>query len=208
MFSPHDNFTGIDLDHALDEAGNLEAWTLPILATLDSYTEISPSATGLHILIKANLPHSRKTANIELYARDRYFMVTGNHLPGTPTDIQDRQGAMNMLYEILTPTTKPREHVVYEVSRNDDAVLKRAIDEKQDEVFPRLYHGDVSGYTSKSNADFTFILKLLYWTNGSVEQTRRLFLKSQLVDEKTLSPRGDTDYLDYTIQQAIKKRHK
>jgi len=208
VFTKNDHFTGVDIDSCIDANGNLEAQALPILVTLDSYSEISPSGTGLHIITRATLPHGRKVGNLEMYSQDRYFTLTGNHLPQTPPQIADRQEAVTMLYELLTPVAKPREHSVYEHTAGDEAVLKRAIDEVKDPLFIRLFNGDTTGFTSKSNADFTFILKLLYWCNDDVSQVRKLFLKSGLVDEKTLARRGDSTYLDVSIENALKKRNK
>jgi primase-polymerase (primpol)-like protein len=52
---------------------------------LNSYTEISPSGTGVHIYTKAKLPSTgRRKNNIEFYNSGRYFTVTGWHLEGTP----------------------------------------------------------------------------------------------------------------------------
>src|SRR5262250_2400416 len=44
---------GIDLDHCRDpETGRIEPWADEIVQQLDSYTEISPSGTGLHIFVR------------------------------------------------------------------------------------------------------------------------------------------------------------
>ena len=41
---------GIDLDHCLDEGGQLLPFAREILDTVQSYAELSPSGTGIHIL--------------------------------------------------------------------------------------------------------------------------------------------------------------
>ncbi len=207
VFSEDDPFTGIDIDHCvLNNRINPEAQE--VISELWSYTELSPSHTGLHILVEGTIPEGRRRENIEMYATERYFTLTTNHLKGSPDTIEDRQKELDRLYEQLTPHQEPREHVVYERTASDEAVLKRAIDEVKDALFIRLFNGDTTGFTSKSNADFTFILKLLYWCNDDVDQVRKLFLKSGLVDEKTLSRRGDSAYLDVSIDNALKKRNK
>jgi primase-polymerase (primpol)-like protein len=51
------------------------------------------------------------------------------------------------------------------------------------------------------------VLKLLHWTGDNVELTRKLFLESGLYREgKTERRTGQTDYLDMTINNAIRKR--
>ncbi len=205
VFSEDDPFTGIDIDHCvLNNRITPEAQAL--ITDLWSYTELSPSHTGLHILVAGTIPEGRRKGNIEMYSKERYFTLTTNHLKGSPETIEERQQQLDSLYEQLTHQQTPREHSVFAYVRDDDAVLKKAMDEVQDTVFIRLFNGDTAGFPSKSNADFTFVLKLLYWCNDDVDQVRKLFLKSGLVDEKTLSRRGDSTYLDVTIENAVKKR--
>ena len=44
-------FAFVDLDHCRNrETGEIEPWALAIISRLNSYTEVSPSGTGLHIL--------------------------------------------------------------------------------------------------------------------------------------------------------------
>src|SRR5215211_8258532 len=57
VFAEDDPFTGIDLDHAFESAGGTIApWAKAIVERFNSYTERSPSGTGLHILIRGTVP--------------------------------------------------------------------------------------------------------------------------------------------------------
>ena len=47
--------SGIDLDHVIREDGSLEPFAAEIVELMDSYTEYSPSGTGLHILCETAL---------------------------------------------------------------------------------------------------------------------------------------------------------
>ncbi len=48
MFHPDDSFAGVDLDGCKDpETGEIEGWAHEMIRELDSYTEVSPSRTGL-----------------------------------------------------------------------------------------------------------------------------------------------------------------
>jgi putative DNA primase/helicase len=50
-----DDFVVIDLDHVFDpETKTIEPWAKEIVDQCRSYTEISPSGTGLHIWSKAS----------------------------------------------------------------------------------------------------------------------------------------------------------
>lgn len=101
VFSKNDPYVGIDLDHVLDEKGNFKFDDAKeLFEKCNSYTEISPSGTGIHILIKAKL--SEKAAHRveenpvlemcekEMYESGRYFTVTGKQLGNIDT-INDGQ---------------------------------------------------------------------------------------------------------------------
>lgn len=87
-------------------------------------------------------------------------------------------------------------------------MLEKAENARNGASFTALYQGNIGGHTSKSEADFELVLRLLYWTNDDTDQVRRLFLGSKLADEKTLRPTKGTTYLDETIDNALKKRQK
>lgn len=114
MFSPDDPFTGIDLDDCIKD-GVMEPWALDIVATMNSYTEISPSGTGVKIWVQGTIPTSVKTPQIEIYSLARYFTVTGQHFDSTPTTIRNVNGALTRLYESIkaessTTIAQPRAH--------------------------------------------------------------------------------------------------
>jgi putative DNA primase/helicase len=87
-FSPTDEFTGIDLDSCFNpDTGELEAWARRWVDLFKSYTEITPSGRGLHIIIKGKLPgKGRKKGKFEVYSQGRFFTVTGNVLNGSNGD--------------------------------------------------------------------------------------------------------------------------
>lgn len=90
---------GIDLDACIDAEGNVASWAREIAERLKSYTEISPSGTGLKIFFTyPQLPehHWRSSAKrpaidggkdpgIEFYLRGRYFAVTGRQFENYDT---------------------------------------------------------------------------------------------------------------------------
>ena len=100
VFSEDDPFAGVDLDHVLDpETGEIETWALEVVESLDSYTEVSPSGTGLHVIIKGELPGSRnRRGKIEMYDSGRFFSVTGERYPSTPRQPRDRQADLDAVY--------------------------------------------------------------------------------------------------------------
>src|SRR5918999_6054783 len=82
VFTPEDDLCGVDLDGCLDpQTGEIEGWAQEIIDELDSYAEISPSGTGVHVLIRGSLqPGRNRKGRFEAYDRGRYFTMTGHHL--------------------------------------------------------------------------------------------------------------------------------
>lgn len=87
VFAPP--YCGIDLDNVIDESGELNHYALDIVKNMESYTEISPSGKGLHIIYKGSVhPEWKKKTvdalgegtDLEMYQTGRYFTVTGNIL--------------------------------------------------------------------------------------------------------------------------------
>jgi putative DNA primase/helicase len=88
VFSENDDFIGVDLDHILDDAGNVkesEPWAADVIRKLSgSYMELSPSGDGLHIIIKGQIPRSGNDGkpgnkpHLEMYSSGRYFTITGH----------------------------------------------------------------------------------------------------------------------------------
>ena len=77
--------SGIDLDHVVRDDGTIEPFAEKIVKSMNSYTEISPSGTGLHILCRTNLSdigNKKKVDNcaLEMYNNRRYFTFTGKIL--------------------------------------------------------------------------------------------------------------------------------
>lgn len=82
VFTADNPYFGIDLDQCRNpETGVIEAWARAIVERFNTYTEITPSGTGLHIIGKGMLPPGqRRTGAIEMYDQERFFTVTGQVL--------------------------------------------------------------------------------------------------------------------------------
>jgi putative DNA primase/helicase len=77
MFSSADPYTGIDLDDCVGEDGEIADWALEIARCLDSYTELSATGSGLHVIVRGDVPNRRK-GDIEVYSSKRFFTMTGH----------------------------------------------------------------------------------------------------------------------------------
>jgi hypothetical protein len=118
VFTRQAAISGIDLDHCRDkDTGEIDTWARAIITQLDSYSEISPSGTGVHILLKGSLPEGtdgkkkslkgsgyRPDAAVEIYSAGRYFTCTGQRLPNTPPNVEARQDELLALFtEVFGP---------------------------------------------------------------------------------------------------------
>lgn len=108
-FILRDDLIGVDLDGCRDaQSGEIAEWATKIINLLDSYTEISPSGTGIRIFCTGQPRYrgsDRRKGDIEIYDCNspRYLTVTGWHLDGTPTTIEKRQGELEKLYFQVFP---------------------------------------------------------------------------------------------------------
>jgi hypothetical protein len=98
----------IDLDRVLT-GGELDVRAETIAERCDSWTEISPSGTGLHVFVRGAVPAAIKGNQIEIYSTDRYIAITGHRWPGTPPDVHDAQHYLDALYAMAHANDQPRQ---------------------------------------------------------------------------------------------------
>jgi len=194
VFAADDPFVGVDLDDCFDpESGELADWAMFIVWHLASYTEVSPSGTGVHLWMRGTLPSGRRRAgHIELYDRLRFFTVTGHALTGAPLadaamPIAERTAELAQLHTLLFPARQPtvspstRERGnAGSASLTDDEVIARAGEIANGPKFRALWAGDISGYGSQSEADAALVALLHYWVGDDEERIDRLFRRSGL----------------------------
>lgn len=98
VFSPDEPYIGIDLDDCRDAAtGVIKPWAMEFVELLDTYVEVSPSGTGLHLIAKGESPCkgtgervAYETGKVETYTHGRYFCTTGNVLGSQPMPVAER----------------------------------------------------------------------------------------------------------------------
>lgn len=102
VFTKADGFVGIDLDNCRNPASgeiSQEAWE--IIRQVNSYTEVSPSLTGVKIWVRGKIPdwsgHSNHEAGIEIYEAGRYYAMTGQIVAGTPRECRECQEQIEWL---------------------------------------------------------------------------------------------------------------
>jgi putative DNA primase/helicase len=66
-----------------------------VVARFNSWTEISPSVTGVHIFVRGTLPEALKGEHFEAYPKDRFIAITGHRWPGTPGHLVAHQALLD-----------------------------------------------------------------------------------------------------------------
>lgn len=100
--------TCIDLDHVLADEGQLDPRAEQIVRRCQSWTEVSPSGTGLHIFVLGTARRALKGTQIEVYSTMRYIAVTGQQWPGTPAGLSLQQDYLDYLVRLDDESEAPR----------------------------------------------------------------------------------------------------
>jgi putative DNA primase/helicase len=125
---PDEDLVVIDYDDARDpETSAIHPVVHEHLQTAGSYADVSPSATGVHILCRGQLPDDVTTvaddlpphdafpdASIEVYDSARFVAMSGQYLVGTPTETQPAQAFIDDLVDAFT-TPQPQADTSPEV---------------------------------------------------------------------------------------------
>jgi len=192
----------------VDENGEVSSEAVEVRDRLDSYSELSPSGRGLHVIVAAQLTGSRRrTGGFEVYDSGRYFTVTGKRI-GARETIEERQHELDdLLAHVFPPSTSsangsaPRGETI----PDDRDLLDRAFRARNGGKVEALWRGEVNGYGSQSEADLALCSALAFWTGRDPTRLDRLFRGSGLMREKWDSPRGDSTYGARTVEQALRR---
>jgi len=215
VFTEGNTVAGIDLDHIRNpESGDLSSKATDIIETLDSYTEVSPSGTGVHVLVKGFIPDGRQRHDgVELYDSDRFFTVTSEHLPDTPREIRVRHDELAVVHEEYVsrdeestpPTTTSRPNQTPEIPKpetdlNAEEVITYG---HRNQKFRQLWNGKTTGYPSHSEADMALCVLLAYYTGDDKSLMDTVFRRSKLMRDKWDELRGNQTYGELTLEKAI-----
>lgn len=220
-------FVGVDFDHCRDPGTEeINPHVLEWLPKLNSYTEISQSGTGFHIILrgelptkiedvsqnKISLPEWGEGVELEIYNTGRYFALTGD--TPDPFPIADAGEALNALYseagklylERKKTPPQPVQPRTEPCSLSDAEVLEKARKGKNGADFTALYdRGDKSAYDGDdSRADLALCNHLAFWSGCDKGQMDRLFRRSALYRPKWDEIHdGKRTYGQMTIDKAV-----
>jgi len=215
VFTEECGIVGVDIDHCRNEDGSFNDAAKAILEKAQSYTEISPSGSGLHIFLRGVMPgkgNKNSASGVEMYATSRYFTMTGNRLEGTPEVIVDGKDILPWIHDnyIAKKSSKKAKakKALRTVTLTDEQVLEKACAAQNGDDFSSLWDGMWEGrFGSQSEADLSLCCSLAFWTGKNKEQMDRLFRQSKLFREKwdKVHHADGATYGEETLDQAISR---
>jgi hypothetical protein len=191
VLTKDDPYTIIDLDEPKD--ASQEERHRRVLKLFNSYSEISQSGLGIHIVVRGYVPSGVRRDKIEVYSDSRYMIFTGNVI--NPSPITDYNELVNRLHgEMASTSVATLEE--REPTQTDEQVLAMATGATNAEKFNALYRGDLNGHPSQSEADFALLTMFCFYSKSD-SQVRRLFRHSGL-GQRDKATKND-DYLNRAL---------
>jgi DNA repair photolyase len=209
-----------DLDKCRDkETGAISPEALQDLQSLNTYSEPSPTGTGLRFVARGAPPFppgkaGRKKGHTELYQGDHYLTITGQRLPEYPATIEKRPEELNAFYQKHFSEPEPEQPKEEAQKGNgtkltDDQVIALAAQAHNSPKFLSLMDGKYEHflkengerlYPSQSDADLALCQLIAFYTPDPA-QIDRVFRRSKLYREKW----DREDYSQSTISLAIER---
>ena len=212
----------VDLDRCTTEPfGPLEPWAREIVERLDTFTEYSPSGTGVHVWLRGAKPGTKcRRGTVEIYGGPygRYITVTGRGFSRWgESGIAERTHALGEVYaqhldtprasaapllaSIPEPTSIPVNTVVvagrvHPSALTDDEILHAAREARGvGGAITALWHGAPSALAEhgddQSVAEAALATRLVWWCGGDVGRAERLMSNSPLCAREKWQTRAD-----------------
>ena len=220
VFTDSDPFVGLDLDGVIED-GSLSDEASHIVEDLESYTEVSTSGTGLHIITRGTRLERVKSradlleGHIEVYDTNRYFVLTGDIHQGY-SSLTNRPEALQTLQETYLPERGTESIEETPVDWREEHDLPVTPDQVRrtivaytthprysvDEEVIDLWDGRDLTHSSPSEADLAFTAQLYFWCQGDRQLMDACFRSSKRMRPKWDAMRGEMTYGERTIDTA------
>jgi hypothetical protein len=184
------DYVGVDLDGVVREDKTIDPFAVEILKLANTYSELSPSGTGIHLIFESSLPlpvgnrKGSKKLGGEIYNKTspRYFTVTGDKTDLSADDI--------------TKIDDPEKI----------ALLHFMVLHLHDTKLTRLWMGDTSAFgNDESKADFALMCELAKLTQNDPAKMENFFSASALGRRDKWNR---ADYRQRTIKAVLDRQPK
>lgn len=207
-------YIGIDLDDVREdierfvEGDTQDNRVAEFIGVMESYAEISPSGTGLHIIAKGEIPEGgNRKGGVEMYGNGRFFTVTGYAIGGYQKINEDRSGRVKFLHEKYIGAQEIRSSNLDDQYGNDlsqEEIIQAARKSRTGPRFSAFMDGGWElFYPSQSEAEMAFANDLAFWTNRNFSMMDSIFRESSLMRDKWDAKRGASTYGEQTLNKAI-----
>lgn len=211
-------YSAIDIDHCIDEDGNLSEMAMDVIDYCSTYTEVSPSGTGIRLIFKTNTPLEKdyyyinnQKIGLEIYLSDqthKFVTITGD--VKFSANIAD----IDISYILDKYMQKRGVGVQHNVDIDVDTgeVVESDFDASQffnDIKFKELWQGVAPGSGANENElDLALCNKLAYYLKGNYQAINKAFISSPYYATKDTKHMKKweqrDDYREMTIKKAIK----
>ena len=203
-------FSAIDIDNCRNlETGILTEMANDIIDYCGSYTEISPSGTGIRIIIKTNSMINKdthyinnSTNGLEIYISEntnKFVTVTGNRLK----DNQIREVNLDYVLEKYMRKNNQQSSKIY---GDVDVRIQKAL--TKDKKLIKLWNTIAPGSGSnESEIDLALCNKLAFYVEGDLDKINEAFISSPYFESKDDKHKNKwltrNDYRNITIEKSI-----
>lgn len=217
IFTPDEKLLGIDIDHVLDNkkiVGEFSGAIRELLSVADTYTEISPSGTGLHLYLSLTdrlTLGSNRHSPYEAYTSGRFFTFTEESFGSkkskpirevTPQEAEALLALIGYPWKKEEPLAMTAGELLTAPRFEDDELVERMMKSKNGDSIRALWDGDASAYKDDlSRADAALLNHLAFWSGKNEEQMERLWLASPLGSREKTQKRAD--YRTRSIKAAV-----
>ena len=203
-----DGYIGVDIDACRDaRTGEMDDWVYAVIEELDSYTEISQSGTGVHVICRGEMPPSgNRKGTVEMYGNLRYFIMTGTVIDDAHDTVEERTEQLFNVHAryIGAPAAAETMKPVATGDGINDVrdLLRIAGGARNGSFFMRLWNGQEGG-KSASEQDLALCNLLAFYAQGDARRIDSWFRQSALYRSKWDERRGADTYGNITIAKAL-----
>ena len=209
-------YFGVDVDHIGGEIARYRDGDITdnqayeFMAAMHSYTEVSMSGEGIHIIGKGHIPGDRRrSGDVEMYDSGRFFAMTGNRLGPYTAVTAPNEAKFKRLY---TKYLEPKKVIAIHQDRDDggpnsmpaDEIVAKMLASKTGQRIKLLLNGGWEQfYPSQSEADLALANDLAFWTGRDYSKMDEIFRQSSLMRSKYDEKHGKTTYGAGLLNKAI-----
>lgn len=204
VFSDDLPFVGIDLDNCVtkgEDEFHLTPFAARVVERLSTYSEFSPSMSGIHCIGLADkMPAAKlqyKGNEIEVYRSGRYFTFTGISWHENILDVQDVNLGLGAILDAIKKPETNGKYTTLDVSKR----IEMALGNPRIET---LFYGNTLAYGGDdSRADMALCSLMAYYSEGNAEILDAMFRKSKLYRAKWDERHGADTYGNLTIAKVL-----